>query len=531
MKQLYHIAFLLITIVVGSCSKSFLEKEYKNQPNPDDYWKDAKSAEQTITTCYAPIKYNGLYGLTLPFVLHSLDPDVVNEGGDYSRYQKFSFFTDDGRIANIYHALYTGINRCNLALEKIPPIKMDESLKNRFLGEALFLRALYYYHLTTLFYQPPIITKSINNFINSSNFTNASQDSLFGLIISDLNAAIGYLPSNDQYGDGNKGRATKGASYALLGKVYIWQHNWQRASEIFLKIINQETGTYELIQPKLPADSLDYVYAYLCNFSLYDLKNKNNTYPSENNYESIFEVQNASYQSDQWNPLLDGYGTDGSLITDYFSIYGNNGIGAISSFKNKFDYPDSSVHLSHDPRLYASVFQIGDSIRCWPSPPDKKKLCNTVIDSSRLMPASNPIKKYMFPIYCGTLESGNMDPNNWRLIRYADVLLLYAEAQYHLGNLSEAFDKLNQVRRRAGLKDASGDFRNALIKEREIEFCFEASFYLDLIRWHMIMENGSRFINIRDYVPGFIVGKNEYFPIPRIEIDYMKGSLKQNPGW
>ena len=530
MKTMKYISVLAAIALLTACSKDFLDRDYKNQPTPDRYWKDAKDAEQTITTCYAPIKFNGMYGVTMQYIYHAMDPYVKNEGGDYLKYQSKIFFSDDNRVASIYRTLYSGVNRCNLALEKIPEISMDEQLKNRCLGEAHFLRALYNYYLTTLFYQPPLIKKFLEKFEDYNSATNAPQDTIFAFIIDDLTTAIDLLPMNSEYSAAEMGRATKGAAYALLGKSYMWQHNWQLASDAFKKIIDQEVGSYELIQPKSPMDSLDYVYAYLCNFSMRDLVNGSNVYPSENNRESIFEIQNAETQFDQWQESLDGYGTDGSLYTSYFSLYGWNNIGADTTFLNSFEAPKPETNLSHDPRLYASAYS-GDTIRCWNDISDVKKLCGKVAQPTGRIPGSMPIKKYMFPVYCGTNENKSMDPNNWRLIRYSDVLLLYAEARHHLGDDAEAFLKLNEVRSRAGMPDASGDFKTALLKERKFEFCFETSLFSDLVRLHMIENSGSRFIDIHSYIPNFVIGKHEYLPIPRIEIDYMNGTLVQNQNW
>jgi starch-binding outer membrane protein, SusD/RagB family len=525
---------LILAITLVSCKKDFLDVEYKNQLSSEGFWTTPDNAWTTLVSCYTPIKFNGLYGNTFQFVFHAMDPNVANEGQDYVPYAYMSFFTNDNRVKGIYQTLYTGLTRCNLALEKFHQCNLDENTLNRYESEVHFLRALYCYYLTTLFYQPPLFTRTLRT-EEYNTLANSPQKSWYNLIKHDLDSAVLFLPPTVPSSE--LGRATQGAAYALMGKSYIFQQKWDSAELAFNKLIVEHIGNYELIQPK-GTDSLDFVYAFLCNFTVSPLTAGTNTYPAENNSESVFEIQNAEDGASSWNNLLDGYGCDGSLVTSWYSFYGYYNVGAKQTLIDKFETVSLSAlnPLHHDPRRYATAYSSDtDRIRCYVN--NRLAFCDSTIYpkfKKESLKGGWPFRKYVFPLYPYLFtKDKKSDPDNWRLIRYSDVLLLCAEAKYHLGKNTEAFDLINQVRGRAGLPDASGDVKQALIHEREIEFALEASWMFDLMRWAQTTDiNGSPFIDILTYKPQFKSGKNEYLPIPQYEIDFMtKGHLIQNQGW
>jgi hypothetical protein len=147
------------------------------------------------------------------------------------------------------------------------------------------------------------------------------------------------------------------------------------------------------------------------------------------------------------------------------------------------------------------------------------------------------VKKSHFPVYWDGLQAPFNDPVNKRVIRYADVLLMYAEVMYLLGDDGTGLDALNQVRRRVDMPDIPALTTDAIIHERDVEFCFESLRWTDLIRWSFSPEWGINWeeidwgLNAENSENPFVTGKHEFFPIPLDEIDVNGGKLKQNPGW
>jgi len=139
------------------------------------------------------------------------------------------------------------------------------------------------------------------------------------------------------------------------------------------------------------------------------------------------------------------------------------------------------------------------------------------------------VRKYLYPLHSENENSPYVDPNNWRVIRYADVLLMYAEAEYHAhGSTPVAIATINQVRARAGMPAVSEVTPEIIIHERDVELGLECVRFHDLVRWSLLP---SPWVKPADLVSGYVVGKNEYLPIPLAEITKMEGLLKQNPGW
>ncbi len=520
MKNLKYLLFL--TFLLSGCGKEWLEVEPQNNLTSSLYYKTQQDAIAAVTAAYDPVKSNGLFGVDFQLMFYALDDRVIFENPNY---ENILFHSNDPLVADMYMYLYRGIYRTNMALEKIPDIHMDPALKNRLLGEVKFLRALYNFYLRIVFNDPPLVTKVITS-IDEGALPNSTPEEFWAQIEQDLLDAIEVLP--ETYDDQNIGRATKGAAMALLGKSYLYQQSWAEAKEYLGRVIS--SGVYHLTMPR-KNDSLDYVNAYLCNFTSNPLPaGDGGTYEAENNSESVFEVQNNNDPT-YWNYYIPGYGCNGSLVSAYFSANGWRNIAPTAAFARQFEKAPSGhpAHLILDPRRYGSLFAVGDTVEYRPGYQWYNMGFDPKVHANPLIAQGYGVRKYYFPLYADTPEAPFNDPNNWRIIRYADVLLMYAEAEYHLnGSTPEALDAINRIRERAGMAPVAEVTPEVIIHERDIELGLECDRFHDLVRWSLLPDP---WVNPEEMIIGYQKGKTEYLPIPIDEITKSKGLLKQNPGW
>ena len=520
MKRIQY--FLLLTIIFAGCSKEWLEVEPQNNLTSSLFYKTEDDAVSAITAAYDPLKGNGFFGVDFQLLFYAMDDRVIFENPNY---ENILFHSNDPMVSSMYMYIYRGLYRVNMALEKIPDIDMDPVLKDRLIGEASFLRAFYNFYLRIVFNDPPLVTKVISS-IDEGVLPNSPPEAFWAQIEEDLQKAIEVLP--ETYDNANIGRATKGAAEALLGKAYLYQQKWADAKKYLGDVIS--SGVYHLSMPR-GNDSIDYVNAYLCNFTSQPRPaGDGGTYDAENNPESIFEIQNNNDPT-YWNYYIPGYGSNGSLLSAYFSANGWRNIAPTAKFADQFEKAptDHPAHLVYDPRRYASLFSIGDTVEYRPGYQWYNMGFDPKVHANPLIAQGYGVRKYYFPLYADTPEAPYNDPNNWRVIRYADVLLMYAEAEFHLnGSSQEALDAINQVRTRAGMPLLTEVTPEAIMHERDVELGLECDRFHDLVRWSLLPDP---WVNPENMITGYQKGKTEYLPIPIDEITKSKGLLKQNPGW
>jgi len=512
----YIFSTILALFLLFACSEDFLNIKPPNNLSEADYYKTEQQAIETVTSCYDPLKHPG--GININFFFFF---EAFSDRGNHEQavINNFAFDSRYSMVLNIYTYMYKGVYRCNVALQKIPPIVMNEDLKARLLGEVKFLRAQYYFYLTIIYNKPPLVTVPLTDL--SVKLTNATHEELYAQIVSDLTDAIAILPWS--YPSDQVGRATKGAALGLLGKTYMYFQDWQKAKECLLQI--KESGVYSLMKPR-GIDSLDYCYAYQSNFAAVNLKSRNVTYQSENNNESVFEIQ---FNYGGWTEWQGGYEADGRLTDLYFGPDGYRNLAPTHQFADQFELAPAShpAGLKYDPRKYVTLFEAGDTITYLDgSPPvawDYTKHTNVSIYDG-----------YGWEKYFAPAHKGNNGPDNIRLMRYSDVLLMLAEADFQVNNGAStqlALDCINEVRERVGLNPITVVTAQAIIHERDVEFGFECLRFHDLVRWSLLPEENPMWVDIESIIPKYQKGKNEYLPIPMYEINLAGGNLKQNPGW
>lgn len=516
------IKYLLVgfCFLANSCDKK-LDLQNPNSLTTADYWKTPDQAFAGVSAIYNALTLDGSYMRSFPGLTDSRGDDFTGDSPwlDLVLTGQFIIPSNSAPVAWIWRDFYLVINRANQVIENVG--KFDQNLltpdqKSRILGQAYFLRGLAYFNLATSFKEVPVITKT---FGNPSEFytSTASEADLWNQIFTDFQAAESNLPvSYDNVvgmDKGQKGRATKGAAAGMLGKAYLFRKDWAKAGAQFEKFF--------------AGGPLATVYSLMPNYrdNFRDLV--------ENNQESLFEVQ-----------FTQGLGTDfnwtGDPTTAWKQVsavgvtYGMEGAGFSDYLPTRWIYneykKERTVDDKSDPRLLATIASY--------EPAD-----NSITAYGR--PWFNPQDR-IYPRKYTNDGVGNGKPDefspfaesavNYRILRFADILLMYAEVLNETGRTAEAYSYIQQVRSRAKLPNlatvkpgmSQSQMRDQLAHERALEFAIEGQRINDLIRWGWfsnpakLAELKSHDADFNTYTPG-----NEYLPIPQGELDVNK-NLKPN---
>lgn len=551
MKQILAILTLIASLTFTSCD-DFLTEEVRGQQNLDTYFQSEEDCESFVTGCYQAITFGGWWNINTVWLLSEMCSDdgwMGNTSQSQSDYISLAHYQgtgqSNGAISNFWQYRYKGILRCNVAVERISKANLaDESLKNRLVAEARFLRGFFYFELVRNFGGVPLITGFLMP-EEVAGITRATTEEVYQFIEEDLKAAAAALPERSEYAATDLGRATRGAALGLLGKVYLYQEKWQEAHDVLKSVI--DSNEYKLMENFGDVWSVDH----------------------NNNEESLFEVQymyDGTYSlggaltvitgarngpGDGWSwgqptaNLEQAYIDAGDTERLRWTII-KTGCTEIAGEDNFDKFIENSKNLSS---YDTYIGKYGWDPECYIIDPTQHK-------SARI------VRKYFVPI-SKRPEVYNIDkiPLDHRILRYADVLLMYAEACNELGEDAPARTYLNQVRNRVNLSnvETSGNaLRNAIRLERRLELAWEQNRLYDIRRW--TDDNGQKVISnlmgpngtfvqyntnaaTRDIYEwenqgeasnkgtGFNVNRDMVFPIPLYEITMSNGSITQNPGW
>lgn len=515
MKKIFVV--LVVVLLVGGCERK-LDQTNPNALTSVDYWKTKDQAYAGTTAIYNALILDGTYMRSFPGLTDSRGDDFTGDSPwlDLVLTGKFIIPTTSDPVFWIWRDLYLVVNRANQVLEnvaKYPESELSKTEKDRLMGQAYFLRGLAYWDLATSFKAVPVITKPP---LGQSDYypATATDDVLWNQIYSDFQAAESMLPTSYDNvtgpDKGQKGRATKGAAAGMLGKAYLYRKDWAKAATQFEKFL---TGPLKNIYSLMPD--------YRDNFK--DI--------NENNAESLFEVQ--FHEGDGTDFNWTGEPSSAWKQVQAISItYGMEGAGFSDYLPTQWIYNEYKLEKTtggkSDPRLLVTIASY--------EPADNSTLAYT-------KPWFNPQNKIYPRKYTNdgvgngkqfeTPESGI----NYRVLRYADILLMYAEALNELGRTPEAYPYIQQVRTRASLPDLAvvkpgmtqAQMRDQLAHERALEFAIEGQRVNDLIRWGWFSDPTKLALlkthdaDFNSYTPG-----NEWLPIPQRELDVNK-NLKPNP--
>ncbi len=527
MKRYSTITILIITLsfLFTSCEKWVLEKS-PGVTGLEDYFTSGETGIYTTNAAYVPLTWEFNYTYYSEFFIGDIMSDDALKGGqnisdmaDVYDMENFKTISNNGLILDYYRAQYQGIGRCNLGIREIPLLAPDsamtESIQLRLMGELKFLRAMYYFNLVRTFGGVPLVDFVIES-SNDWQQDRASVDDIYNLIITDLTDAEAALWKKSAYSDADLGRATKGAAQAMLLKIHLYRQNYSEAQLWGEAVIN--SGQYSLISD------------YAENFTL----------AGENGLESVFEIQYAEDPTGDYGGA-DGIGGNGftrgtftTILTRSRSSNLGGGWGFNKPTQNLYDEFEAN-----DPRRDATILNpTDDQIE---NPTQEIYLGSRYLNRKTGMYDENDIG-----IDLGHPSRG---PLNRKVIRYADVLLMYAEACCENGNMSGAKTALEQVRNRArqgdnsilptfpnynNYSDTEEDLMKAIRHERRVELSMEGHRWFDICRWGIAKEimdayKATETQEAQDHMAEFIQGKHELLPIPSQEIDL--NPMSQNPGY
>lgn len=483
-KDYTRIITLLLCLAFFSSCEEDLNVEPNDTINEIDFLNNPDNAVKLV---------NGVYNKQLDFEMYSFswigmtsitsdDADkgssISDTGADKNKMDNLTFEASDISFREVWQGRYDGIGRANNALFYLEQLQIQETLKNRLIGETKFLRALFYFDLVRCFGGVPLVTEriDINNstLINQVVFTRKTKQETYAQIEADLLDAIEKLPLKGQYSLNDLGRASKGAAQALLAKVYLYQGNkMQEAFDMAGNVIS--SGQYGL----------------LANYQ--DVWRE----VGENKIESIYEIQ----------------ASPGNAPQSYSYVQAPRGTPDLGWGFNTPSLSLVNAYETNDVRRSATI--LFSNVNLW--------------DGFPASPGwSNP--RYNYKSYHSSIqESWNGDRErtgkNLRILKYSDILLIRAEAALNIGNTSDALENVNLIRVRAGLLPLTSITMDQLLHERRLEMAMEHERWFDLVR------TGKALSAMAANGKTFITGKHEVFPIPQNEIILSGGLLLQNPGY
>lgn len=547
-----YILILVSFVLLTNCTDSWLQTYDVNSLDASLFLSSQTDVELAVNAAYTPMAEFGMFGLLYFHVLNALDPYIWFENPN-SGLDQMAF--ESGTTEPMWQHLYHGVYRTSDILAKLPKLKDKISSVNykRYEAQLRALRGMYYFYLVTWFNKPVYYdeTNVPNEILDT--FTNGTPEQFWSKLEEDLRFAAFNLPAG--WPSSETGRITSGAANAQLGKALLYKHyhyylrfnkentteahtNLDSAKKAFKRVI--ESGNYELIQP-LQKTKNHYQAALLSNYSYLAIPVGNTSYKAENNRESVWEVQfNDDDRSAQgWLP---GWQWGGNLLYAFYSPLGYRNHEIDPTLWNQFEKVNSHpAGYTTDPRAYATCFLDGDTLDWRPESgyniPFKSSLhTKSVVKNYNLYSGETPsvalgLKKYNYPQFVDVNLAPKCAPFNVRVIRYADVLLMYAEAclKYDGDVDGSGLSALNSVRSRVDMPLVNTLTSEAIMHERDVELATEGHHYNDIIRWSY---DNSFNINLTSIFKGkFLVPRHLYFPIPQSEINKNNGSLKQNPGW
>jgi hypothetical protein len=522
--KIYLLNFILI-MILGACENK-LDIDQKGVTTIEDFYQTDEDAEEAVAAVYTQWKNtfsNAGYG-SLFFFENMLSDDMWAGGGargdnkELEELNEFRHTSGNGLISSVYSYYYTIIYRANLILDNFEPGESDT--KDNAIAEAKFFRAWSYFYLTAYWGNPPLVTHVLDGLSEETAYTqsNSTPEALWTQIESDLQDAIKVLPEKEDVNDAEAAiRATKHAAQALLGKAYVFQKKYDDAVTILDNLIN--SGKYDL---------------YRGNYE--DIHQSTSDFDTESILEmnSVYDEANPQKDFTLWNIMinwrLDAWNLGAFAYTLYY-----NGWGFAAPRKSLYDAfieweGPNSYRLTNTIKTASDVYSMGGSVK-----EGKKVYGNEGYLSWKWRATYTDNVAYSFGGFA----------SNHTMMRYAEVLLLAAEAHLKAGNGSraKADEYVNKIRERAQLASLSNIDMEVVKTEKRLELWGEGIRYLDLVRWgeaEQLLGNQGKAIPVFDgtdveYVEytsnyGWKSGKNELMPYPEQET-IVNEKIKQNSGW
>jgi hypothetical protein len=551
MKKIIFFGFLLCTLIV-SCKKDFLDRQPLDELINESFYTNEEALLLAVNGCYPYIKGKNTVDM------ENLGDNTINSStNDYGRIGSGNYANDLGSINSEWTNDYDGIRRCNSFLENYQKAEGRETVKESMAAEVRFIRAYLYFYLTQFYGDVQLITKTLLTSDPEVYGTRNKKSEVVDFILKELDESALKLPLT-QAGV-NLGRITKGAALALKARVALYNQKYDVAEKAAKDVM--DLGIYALYSNGNPATSYNEFFTYKGK-----LKNGTN---KETILARIYSAEALAYhnmsreaqvpdQASRWNPtksLVDAYLATDGLPIEKSPLYKETHYDSI--FKNR------------DPRMTQTILSPNSP---WGGRQDGKNLTSTATWGTFTTPkwisnklGSVTITGYYFTKYVelSTVALVTRDENDIHLIRFAEVLLTYAEARLEQGTLTQTDIDLtiNKIRQRVGMKDmrltelaASGlNVRNELRRERRVEMALEGQRYFDILRWKQgallaqdikgmkksLAFRASDVTNLPADAQGYIIvnsgrtftdPKNYLWPISLTQL-LRNPKLGQNPGW
>lgn len=477
----------LVSGLVVSCSDDFVEIKPRYSIDSENYFNSKDDYEYALIATY-----DILQSTYVNVLLGEIASDNTLCGGEsatdtpgFLQVDNMIHTSVNPNLKNVWDWMFAGVNRANYILEFKD--KTDFEGKEKIIAQARFLRAYYHFELVKWFGGVPMAGDRRFKIGDETTIPRSSAADVYASIEADLTYAIANLETGSQ----QKGRITVGAAQALLGKAYLYQKKYALAASTLQNVISD--GPYDLVQ--------DYNTIF-----------ENN---SENNIESVFEVQYTDAEGGDFACLQC---SEGNVAVGFNGIRGYTGPLFDSGYS--FNVPVQAAYDS---------FETGDKRRDVAILNIETWAAQTGATYGRGYQHTGFFNRKYIPRQGDqNIPDVNLtNPNNYRSIRYADVLLMAAEAYNEIGNDDKAREYLNLVRARAfgdsnhNIGSSGAALKDFILAERRTELMGEGHRFFDLVRTGKAAQA----------IPGFTPNKNELFPIPIEEIQFSGGLWNNNPGY
>ncbi|MCH2451227.1 MAG: RagB/SusD family nutrient uptake outer membrane protein [Gracilimonas sp.] len=505
MKPIKYLFLLSVVVVLfAGCDDDFLVQTNMNELNQELYWQDEGDVLQAITATYSQLQADDRWAwFEYHYVAQSYRSDLIRatrKDLPYAqRIANFTYSSDNISFGALWEDYYNGIFYANQVIENVPGMEgMDQAKKDEFVGEAKFLRGYYYLTLVTLFKNIPLVT-TIPETSDDYYAAQVAPETIWTQIIEDFKEAKNTLPSS--WSADFEGRATKWTAQGYLGKAYMFLERFSEAADEFEDVITQ--GPYDLLN------------TFTHNFD--------GSY--ENGVESLFEIQHTAARPNGF--------------TESTPMYNEQAPGAMGGWEEFFPsdwlfnlmLTDTSAAGDLSGRALGTVF--------FDHPQSSADGVTYSSIKNELGVEKVFFKKYLYSndISDGTLSRSGM---NIHLMRYADVLLMHAEALNETDKTAQAIPFVNQVRARSGSAPIASGMNKSQLRdhlrnvERPLEFAMEYGIrWFDLARWNKDSNFSIKQTLTNHAKPdaaNFQEGKHEIYPIPLSEMN-KNDKLTQNPNY
>lgn len=580
MKFNISLAGSIVALAVSLSACESLDFTPADQMSGQTFWKTEEHARQAAVGMYAAMKAPWCFGMEFTFDMCSDIADGTSPWADISRGS--SFASNSSGVQNHWQYLYELVHRANTVIRNVATMPISQETIDRVTGEAKFLRAMAYFRMLNCWGGVPYYDEScdINNEFANLDSPRSSADEIRGHILDDLNDAIEKLPV--RWDDADLGRATKGAAYALRGKVYLYNRQWDEAANDFEEIVYNRTNDYgyalhdsydnlfrlyngahsnemifsiQSIDGNTSGYALDIV-SYFGNKSTMRLIAGNAIVPSTT-LADMYE--NSDGSPFDWDDVFPGFNAgDETFRRKCLSVAIDQSSTVVTSTLDCDTTKVMDAYRLRDPRLCLNIITpyshyLGTDAAS--SPMDKQFVLADPTKGGAPMEAMAFIRNsegWNSYFWRKWIPTGNLDgywgeynrtPYEFPLIRLGDVILMLAEAYNEKGETDKAVTEVNKIRARVGMPGLNSgatwlavgskeEMAERIMRERAFELAGEGQRYWDLRRWGKLEESVKNATDIygnlmytRSYQE-----RHELWPIPLVELDRNK-NLTQNTGW